>query len=66
MCVDDVDAWQRLNLSEIQAEGFERAFKFLLRAVCDFTPGFGPAHMKIAIVGVLIAPAMDLDLNLLR
>src|SRR6185312_5530700 len=66
MRVDNVDAGERLYLCQIQTERFKRAFEFLLRAVRDFAPGLGAAHVKVSVIGVLIAPAVYFYLDLLR
>jgi hypothetical protein len=64
--VGDVYILKGFDLSQIQTERFKRAFEFTLRAASDLAPGLGAAHVKISVVGTLIAPAMDLYFNLLR
>ena len=65
MGVADIDAFERLDLGEVQAEGFERALEFAGGAVGDLGPGLLPAHVETAMVGVLLAPAVDFDLDFL-
>ena len=64
--MDDVDGGKRRNLGEVEAEGLESGLEFFPRAVGDFGPGLGAADMEIAFVGELIAPAVDLHLDVLR
>ena len=61
----DVDGFEGLDLSEVEAEGFERAFEFAGGAVGDLGPGLAAADVEVAVVGVLIAPAVDFDVDLL-
>ena len=65
MGVDDIDALERLDLGEVEAEGLESALELARRAVGDLVPGLLAAHVQVALVGVLLAPAMDFDVDLL-
>ena len=62
--VDDVDAAERLDLGQVQAEGLERAFELAFGAVGDFGPGLRAAHVQVALVGMLRPPAMHFDFDL--
>ena len=66
MRVDDVDLRDRNHLRQVQAHGFESSFELLLRAFADEPPGLGAAHVQVAMVGSLIAPAMHLHFDFLR
>lgn len=60
--VDDVDG-ERLHLEEIEAEGFQSRGEFLRRPFGEGGPGLLPADVEPAVVGVLIAPAVNLDVD---
>jgi hypothetical protein len=66
MGVADVDALERLDLGEVEAEGFERALELAGGAMGDLVPGLLAAHVEAAQVRVLLAPAVDLDVDRLR
>ncbi len=66
MRVDDVDLRDRNHLRQVQAHGFESSFELLLRAFADEPPGLGAAHVQVAMVGSLIAPAVHFHFDLLR
>ncbi len=61
----NVDALERLDLRQVQAEGFERTFELPFRAIRDFSPRLLPAHMQIPRIRILRPPAMNLDFNFL-
>ncbi len=60
--VDDVDG-EGLDLEEIEAEGFQRGGEFLRRAFGEGGPGLLAADVKASFIEVLIAPAVDLDVD---
>ncbi len=60
--VDDVDL-EGLDLEEVEAEGFERGGEFLRRSFGEGGPGLLSADVEAAGVGVLIAPAVDFDVD---
>ena len=62
--VDDVDAGERVDLGEVEAEGFECGFEFFGWALGDEVPRLGSADVEVGFVGVLSAPAMDFDFDL--
>jgi hypothetical protein len=61
--MDDVDALERLDLGEVEAEGFERALEFAFGAFGDL----GSMAPRRARGGCLhrsaAAPAMDFDFD---
>ena len=57
--------FQRLDLGEVEAEGFERGLELSGGAVGDLGPGLLPADVEVADVRVLLAPAVDFDFDLL-
>ena len=63
MRVDNVDAFKRLHLGQIQAHRFKRALEFPYRTLGDLTPGLRAAHMQICLVRILRTPTMHLDLD---
>jgi hypothetical protein len=65
MRVHDFDAFESLDLRQIQAECFERAFEFALGAIGDFRPRLGAAHMQIASIALLRTPAVNFHFDLL-
>ena len=62
----NVDSGQRLDLGQVQRESFQRALEFLFRALGNFAPGLLAAHMQVALVGMLLPPAVNFDGNLAR
>jgi hypothetical protein len=60
--VDDVDG-EGLDLEEVEAEGFQRGGEFLRWALGEDGPGLLSANVEVGVVGVLIAPAVDLDVD---
>jgi hypothetical protein len=63
MGVHNVDVVERLDLGEVEAEGFESPLEFALGALGDFAPRLSAANVQVALVGVLFSPAMNLDFN---
>ena len=64
MGVADIDAFERLDLCEIEAESLECALELAGGAVGDLVPGLLAADVEAAEVGVLLAPAVDFDIDL--
>ena len=60
--VDDVDL-ERLDLEEVEAEGFQRGGEFLRGAFGESGPRLLAADVEAAVVGVLLAPAVDFDVD---
>ena len=48
MGVADVDAFERFDLGEVEAEGFEGALELAGGAVGDLVPGLGAAYVQAA------------------
>jgi hypothetical protein len=46
--VDDIDAVERFDLGEIQAESLKRAFELSFGPIGDFGPRFIAAHLQLA------------------
>ena len=63
---DNIDSGQGLDLGQVQGEGFQRSFEFLFRALGNFVPRFLAAHMQVAFIGMLVAPAMHFHRDLAR
>src|SRR5882757_10686493 len=63
MGVADIDALERLDLGEVEAEGFECALELAGGAMGDLVPGLLSAYVEAAEVCVLFAPAVDLDVD---
>src|ERR1700759_1507160 len=63
MRVDDVYAVERLDLREVETHGFERGREFLRLALVGLVPRLRAANVEVAIVGILIAPAVDFDFD---
>jgi hypothetical protein len=61
--VHDVDALQRLDLGQVKAQRLKRALEFGFRPVRNFAPRLVAAHVQAALVVMLAAPAMHLDLD---
>ena len=66
MRVDDVDAFERFDLRQVQAEGFQRALEFSCGTVRNLCPRLRPTHMQPAFIAILRSPAVHFDVDLLR
>ncbi len=62
----DIDRVDRRHLRQVQTESLQRRFEFLLRALAQPRPGLIAAHVQMALVRKLIAPAVHFHFNLLR
>ena len=63
--MNDVDSGQRLYLVQVDGKCFESRLELRLGALADFSPGDRPANVQIPLIEGLVAPAMNIDLNLL-
>jgi hypothetical protein len=61
--MDDVDSRKSFDLGEVQTQGFEGCFKLAFGAVGDLVPGFGAEHVKMTLNGILVTPAVDLNVD---
>ena len=66
MRVNNIDSRQSLDLGQVQREGFQRSFEFLFGSLANFVPWLLAAHMQVALIAMLAAPAMNFHGNLAR